>query len=539
MTLGAAGNEMDDYPVDEEKVMAGKDDRIAPAVTAAVEMGFDAELATQAAKEQILLFPGRGDVTELVVEQLLMGAGGGARAFPVPTRMPEKYAAAAEAAAARGMAKATPEIADGPIDLTDDSPPREKRRRSEGNDAVTIIDDADGNDNDDPDARSPRTMPAGGGAGAGGGAPSLMAELARERMERERKRGGAPAPEGPYAAKPRSTAKDRYVPARDKGPGGNLTGAAKRVAGLSTASVGSLGILDALLAGNEPIKEPLSQVRLLTYNVWFAEDVALVDRIDGLTDIVMREDPHVICLQEVTHNILMLLHAQPWFEDYKGSPPPQQQYYTIIMFKRSMNKPDGSTRVSRRDFMTSEMGRYAVGFCGMNCGDGKELTVFTSHLESFISKERTSSDERVRQMKDALRVIDAVTERRANEYPGTATRNGIFMGDTNWDETTDGDVPLPEGWRDAWLTHGDGTEGYTYDLRKNPMMSGWLQKRLDRVLYRLSDFEVTGIKMVGTEPIKRKDGSVVTYVNEYRGRRETKPVLPSDHFGLMVTLKPK
>jgi tyrosyl-DNA phosphodiesterase 2 len=31
----------------------------------------------------------------------------------------------------------------------------------------------------------------------------------------------------------------------------------------------------------------------------------------------------------------------------------------------------------------------------------------------------------------------------------------------------------------------------------------------------------------------------VTYVNEYRGRSETKPVLPSDHFGLMVTLKPK
>lgn len=303
--------------------------------------------------------------------------------------------------------------------------------------------------------------------------------------------------------------------------------------------VGGLGILDALLAGNEPIKTPLAEVRLLTYNVWFAEHVALVDRMDGLTDIIMREDPHVICLQEVTHNILMLLHAQPWFEDYKGSPPPQQQYYTLILFKRSMNKPDNSTRVSRRDFMTSEMGRYAVGFCGMNCGDGKELTVFTSHLESFISKEHTSSDERVRQMKDALRVIDAVTERRAGEYPGVKTRNGIFMGDTNWDETTDGDVPLPEGWEDAWLTHGDGSKGYTYDLRRNPMMGGWLQKRLDRVLYNLTDFSVESIRMVGTEPVTRKDGSVVTYVNEYRGRSETKPVLPSDHFGLMVTLKPK
>jgi tyrosyl-DNA phosphodiesterase 2 len=71
------------------------------------------------------------------------------------------------------------------------------------------------------------------------------------------------------------------------------------------------------------------------------------------------------------------------------------------------------------------------------------------------------------------------------------------------------------------------------------MMGGWLQKRLDRVLYNLTDFTVESIRMVGTEPVTRKDGSVVTYVNEYRGRSETKPVLPSDHFGLMVTLKPK
>lgn len=542
MTLGAAGNEMEDYPIDEEKVMSGNDDKIAPAVSAAVEMGFDPDLATQAAKELIIQYPGRGDVTELVVETLLMGAGGGARAFPMPAQMPEAYAAGAERAEARAAAAAP----DGPIDLTDDSPPRTegaKRRRSEGRNDVVTIDDDD--DDEGGDAGSPGTMPASSSLGAGGGgASSLMAELARERMERERNRGGAPAPDGPYAAKPRSTAKERYVPSTDKGPAGNLTGAAKRVAGLAPSSqggggVGGLGILDALLAGNEPIKTPLAEVRLLTYNVWFAEHVALVDRMDGLTDIIMREDPHVICLQEVTHNILMLLHAQPWFEDYKGSPPPQQQYYTLILFKRSMNKPDNSTRVSRRDFMTSEMGRYAVGFCGMNCGDGKELTVFTSHLESFISKEHTSSDERVRQMKDALRVIDAVTERRAGEYPGVKTRNGIFMGDTNWDETTDGDVPLPEGWEDAWLTHGDGSKGYTYDLRRNPMMGGWLQKRLDRVLYNLTDFTVAGIKMVGTEPVTRKDGSVVTYVNEYRGRSETKPVLPSDHFGLMVTLKPK
>ena len=53
MTLGAAGNEMDDYPIDEEKVMAGKDDRIAPAVTAAVEMGFAAVMSDYALCPQV------------------------------------------------------------------------------------------------------------------------------------------------------------------------------------------------------------------------------------------------------------------------------------------------------------------------------------------------------------------------------------------------------------------------------------------------------------------------------------------------------
>ena len=85
----------------------------------------------------------------------------------------------------------------------------------------------------------------------------------------------------------------------------------------------------------------------------------------------------------------------------------------------------------------------------------------------------------------------------------------------------------------------EGTPGYTYDCKKNAMLRGWLRKRLDRALYSLEDFDVSDVRMVGTEPVKRRDGSTVTHVNEYKGRRETRPVLPSDHFGLLVTLKPK
>ena len=546
--LSIAMAEMNDYPVDEARVMRGDDDRIASAVESAVAMGFDADAATEAAKREIIKYPGRPDVAELVVDALLSDIGGGERALQLPAVMPQRYADAAAAAAERGAASASRAI-----DLTADSPedPDAKRRKTavdkgkgkavEVVDVVAVDDDDEQDDGD----RAPGAAPSGGN--------SLMAQLAAERRAREAARGGAPAPRGPFAAAPRSTAGDA-ARAGSGGSGGGgsgrlaLTGAAARAAAGAAAISGSdafggSGIVDALLSGVAPLTEPLEEVRCLTYNVWFAEHVALVDRVQGLSDVIRDVDPHVICLQEVTPNILMLLHAQPWFEEYKGTPPPPQQYFTLTLFRRSMDKPDRTTRLTRREFPSSRMGRYADGVVGMSCGGGRELTVFTSHLESFISKEQNSSRERVAQLKDALRVIDGVVDRRAAEREargeGGGVRNAIFMGDTNWDESTDGEVPLPSDWRDAWLSHGDGGAGYTYDLRRNPMMGGYLQKRLDRAFYRLEDFDVAGVRMVGTEPVRRRDGSAVTYVDEYRGRNQTRPVLPSDHFGLLVILAPK
>jgi hypothetical protein len=35
-------------------------------------------------------------------------------------------------------------------------------------------------------------------------------------------------------------------------------------------------------------------------NVWFMEDVALEARMRGIGDVIASEQPHIICLQEVT-----------------------------------------------------------------------------------------------------------------------------------------------------------------------------------------------------------------------------------------------
>ena len=69
------------------------------------------------------------------------------------------------------------------------------------------------------------------------------------------------------------------------------------------------------------------------------------------------------------------------------------------------------------------------------------------------------------------------------------------------------------------------------------MLGGWLRKRLDRAFckLRISAWREPA-RGHGARP---PDGSRATRVNEFRGRRTTTPVLPSDHYGLLVTIKPK
>ncbi|KAL8197906.1 hypothetical protein R6Q57_030064 [Mikania cordata] len=113
--------------------------------------------------------------------------------------------------------------------------------------------------------------------------------------------------------------------------------------------------------------------------------------------------------------------------------------------------------------------------------------------------------------------------------------NVIFCGDMNWDDKLDGDFPLSDGWIDAWTELNPKEFGWTYDTKSNLMLSAnrKLQKRLDRFLISLHDFKVESIEMVGTEAIPE-----VTYMKQKKGGKELElPVFPSDHFGLLLTMK--
>ncbi|KAI4977862.1 hypothetical protein ZWY2020_014416 [Hordeum vulgare] len=262
-------------------------------------------------------------------------------------------------------------------------------------------------------------------------------------------------------------------------------------------------------------------IKVMTYNVWFREDLELTKRMHALGNLIQHHNPDLICFQEVTPNIYQLLQKSGWWQEYKCSLSArmamQRQYYCMQMSKlpvNSFNCIPFSNSVMERELCVGDI----------NIGGVTKMVLATSHLESPCAWNQMYSKERVVQANASMRILDKF-------------RNVIFCGDMNWDDKGDGPFPLPNGWIDAWAELKPGEDGWTYDTRANGMLAGnrKLQKRLDRFVCKLPDFEIDSIEMIGKEAIpgishyKEKTVRKVVQNIEY-------PVLPSDHFGLVLSI---
>ena len=262
--------------------------------------------------------------------------------------------------------------------------------------------------------------------------------------------------------------------------------------------------------------------------MWFNEGVRVAERMRAIGRIIAARNPHVVCLQEVTPNIKRLLAAdRSWWDRYEVacSEPAMTPYFTLLLVAKGHLAAPGSRQDFRNATARSRMGRdLALARVRFR---GKELAVATSHLESYVWQTKEShAKERTAQFREALEVLRTAP----------SGKNAIFVGDTNWDEKTDGEMQLPPGFRDAWRALHPDDPGFTYDAKRNTMLLGGLQKRLDRAVVSLTDFELRSVQLVGTEKLPG-----VTYQKERTKRGqpywEEMDVLPSDHFGLLLTLK--
>ena len=353
----------------------------------------------------------------------------------------------------------------------------------------------------------------------------LLKNLHKERIARIK--AGAPGLGSPYV-KPKKSSSDVK---QEKGLISESSGFSDIQKGKGVISLSSLSREQKLAyieAEGTWLEKPSSELTVMSYNVWFREDLELQARLTAIGDVILQHRPHIVFFQEVTENIYNIFQRASWWKSYDCSVKPgvgaQRAYFCMQLSKL----PVLSSRQS--PFRNSVMGRELC-FAELDAGEGARLLVATSHLESPCPAPPTwnqmFSPERVAQANEAMSIL--------KEFP-----NVIFGGDMNWDDKKDGPPPLPSGWIDAWLHLRPGQDGFTYDTKANRMLSGQrsLQKRLDRMFCQLQDFEAVSIEMVGTEPI-----SGVTYVKEKKVKGQVQmlnlPVLPSDHFGLLLKLRRK
>ena len=255
----------------------------------------------------------------------------------------------------------------------------------------------------------------------------------------------------------------------------------------------------------------------LSYNVWFREDVCLIERMNALSSIVSLKKPDIIAFQEVTHGIHAILRQQAWWTVYMTPAPPSPPdvaYFTLLLYHKdriSVRYP-----MNQFPFPNSLQGRDLKTVTGMLADEGAKILVATTHLESPLGYKQLNVQARREQCERSLSHLE--------KAPKDAII--LFMGDFNWNERDSGALPFPAGslWLDAWELLHPLDPGYTYNAKENPMLHprNRLQLRLDRVLCRLPEkWRVEHIELVGTEAIPNV---------KYEGR----PVLPSDHFGLFA-----
>ncbi|KAF7811181.1 tyrosyl-DNA phosphodiesterase 2 [Senna tora] len=278
----------------------------------------------------------------------------------------------------------------------------------------------------------------------------------------------------------------------------------------------------------EDLGKAFSSLKILSYNVWFREDLEVYKRMKAIGDLIQQHSPDLICFQEVTPNIFDIFKQSSWWNVYRCSvsndKAHSRPYFCMVLSKLPVKS------FSCKPFSNSIMGRELC-ISEIEAVNGKSFVVATSHLESPCPAppkwDQMYSKERVEQAHEALNLL--------KKYP-----NVVFGGDMNWDDKLDGQFPLQDGWIDAWSQLRPKEVGWTYDTKSNQMLSGnrTLQKRLDRFVCGFQDFKISSIDMIGTNEIPG-----VSYNKEKKVRKETKqlvlPVLPSDHYGLLLTVSSK
>ncbi|CAF1174310.1 unnamed protein product [Rotaria sordida] len=213
--------------------------------------------------------------------------------------------------------------------------------------------------------------------------------------------------------------------------------------------------------------------KLLSWNIDGLDEYALEIRTQGVIDIIKKEEPDVIFLQEVIPTSLKLIRIfLPEYDSYAGN---IQGYFVVILTRREMFRIHGFEIIA---YPNTNMNRNLL-IVHTTYKNSIEIDLMTSHHES--GTEELASQQRIEQLKLCFqRMLDAPLQRIV-----------LFGGDLNMREKELRKIGnIPSGICDLWIETGKRNEcAYTWDMSINtnnnfPSNTFQPRARFDRLYFR-------------------------------------------------------
>eukprot|EP00455_Lapot_gusevi_P000079 TRINITY_DN10035_c0_g1_i3.p1 TRINITY_DN10035_c0_g1~~TRINITY_DN10035_c0_g1_i3.p1 ORF type:complete len:347 (-),score=38.69 TRINITY_DN10035_c0_g1_i3:20-1060(-) len=263
--------------------------------------------------------------------------------------------------------------------------------------------------------------------------------------------------------------------------------------------------LAASVADENKNLEPLSELRCISYNIWFA-DVEFERRAQALFQIFQQYRPHFICLQEVTPRFLSLLQSEEWAQQgyFLSAKPPQcdtvMPYGVSMLVSRQLPLAANLEPFTLHSLPSTMRRRFLWCNFSLRLAQYPQpvtLGVGTVHLESLAN-----SDTR----KEQLNLISEIVARPAD---------ALWMGDSNFrDDDSEVELLRASSFVDVWPAVPPEAPA-TFSMTD--------VGRIDRMLLRSTVLAPVSIELIGTETIGQTE--------------DAKPLFPSDHFGLFATYR--
>jgi endonuclease/exonuclease/phosphatase family metal-dependent hydrolase len=232
--------------------------------------------------------------------------------------------------------------------------------------------------------------------------------------------------------------------------------------------------------------------KVLSYNIWF-DNYKKTERTLNLIDEINQTSPDIICIQEITEDVLFTLNNKLNYYIY---PKKINIYSNVILSKYKIIKCFTLDLISNQNRKIN---------CIIIKVNNNLLCVVTTHYESEFNKTNLIKN-------NQYKYTNAILDKLYDTY-----KNVIFASDTNITVNDEQYFFKNIMWRDSWTTHNK-TDGFTYDSKYNSYIKFKKQSiraRLDRIIYRCDNFVSSSSKL-----------SISYFKKEI-----------SDHYGLYTTFK--